>query len=93
MGGKEGGWLRIVIEKPFGHDLESAQALNRAVHAGFDEEQVYRIDHYLGKETVQNLLVFRFGNRIFEPLWNREHVDNVQITAIRTSSSPKKFHL
>jgi glucose-6-phosphate 1-dehydrogenase len=85
--GEEGeGWRRVVIEKPFGHDLESAQSLNRAVHAVFDEEQVYRIDHYLGKETVQNLLVFRFGNRIFEPLWNREHVDNVQITAAETVS-------
>ena len=86
LGKDEGGWRRVVIEKPFGHDLESAQALNRAVHNVFDEEQVYRIDHYLGKETVQNLLVFRFGNRIFEPLWNREHVDNVQITAAETVS-------
>ena len=81
-----GGWRRVVIEKPFGRDLESAQSLNRAVHEVFKEQQVYRIDHYLGKETVQNLLVFRFGNRIFEPLWNREHVDNVQITAAETVS-------
>ena len=86
LGREEGGWRRVVIEKPFGRDLESAQSLNRAVHEVFKEEQVYRIDHYLGKETVQNLLVFRFGNRIFEPLWNREHVDNVQITAAETVS-------
>ena len=86
LGREEGGWRRVVIEKPFGRDLESAQSLNRAVHEVFKEEQVYRIDHYLGKETVQNLLVFRFGNRIFEPVWNREHVDNVQITAAETVS-------
>ena len=86
LGKEEGGWRRVVIEKPFGRDLDSAQSLNRAVHEVFREEQVYRIDHYLGKETVQNLLVFRFGNRIFEPLWNREHVDNVQITAAETVS-------
>jgi glucose-6-phosphate 1-dehydrogenase len=74
------GWVRIVIEKPFGHDLDSARALNDTVMRVFDESQVYRIDHYLGKETVRNLLVFRFGNGIFEPLWNRRYVDHVQIT-------------
>ncbi|HZB98166.1 MAG TPA: glucose-6-phosphate dehydrogenase, partial [Candidatus Sulfotelmatobacter sp.] len=74
------GFRRLVIEKPFGHNLESARQLNSALHEAFDEEQIYRIDHYLGKETVQNLLVFRFGNGIFEPLWNREYIDHVQIT-------------
>ncbi len=76
----DGGWRRVVIEKPVGHDLESARKLNREVAKVFRESQVYRIDHYLGKETVRNLLVFRFGNGIFEPLWNRRYVDNVQIT-------------
>jgi len=76
----ESGWRRIVIEKPFGHDLDSAKRLNREVGKVFRESQVYRIDHYLGKETVRNLLVFRFGNGIFEPLWNRRYVDHVQIT-------------
>jgi glucose-6-phosphate 1-dehydrogenase len=75
-----GGWSRVVIEKPFGHDQESARALNRDVLRVFDESQVYRIDHYLGKETVRNILVFRFGNGIFEPLWNRRYIDHVQIT-------------
>ena len=74
------GWTRLVIEKPFGHDLDSARELNAVVHRWFDESQVYRIDHYLGKETVQNLLVFRFSNVVFESLWNRERIDNVQIT-------------
>ncbi|MEA3337333.1 MAG: glucose-6-phosphate dehydrogenase [Chloroflexota bacterium] len=73
-------WRRIVIEKPFGHDLASARALNKQLHQVFDENQVYRIDHYLGKETVQNLLVFRFANAIFEPVWNRRYVSKVLIT-------------
>jgi glucose-6-phosphate 1-dehydrogenase len=76
----DGGWRRIVIEKPFGHDLDSAKRLNREVGKVFRESQVYRIDHYLGKETVRNLLVFRFGNGIFEPIWNRRHIDHIQIT-------------
>src|SRR5256714_9530336 len=77
-------WVRIIIEKPFGRDLASAKALNEIVLNVFDERQVYRIDHYLGKDTVQNLLVLRFGNGIFEPLWNRNYVDHVQITAGET---------
>jgi len=76
----DGGWRRVVIEKPFGRDTESAVRLNREVGKVFRERQVYRIDHYLGKETVRNLLVFRFGNGIFEPIWNRRHIDHVQIT-------------
>lgn len=74
-------WVRIIIEKPFGHSLESARALNRVIRARFAEHQIFRIDHYLGKETVQNLLVFRFANSIFEPVWNRDHIHHVQITA------------
>ncbi len=74
-------WTRIVLEKPFGRDLSSARALNQLVRENLDESQVFRIDHYLGKETVQNLLVLRFGNSIFEPIWNRNYVDHVEITA------------
>lgn len=78
------GWSRIIIEKPFGRDLRSAQELNADIAKVFDEDQVYRIDHYLGKETVQNILVFRFGNTMFEPIWNRNYVDYVEITAAET---------
>ncbi|MEL6519705.1 MAG: glucose-6-phosphate dehydrogenase [Pseudomonadota bacterium] len=75
---------RIVVEKPFGHDLETARALNRSLAAHFDETQIYRIDHYLGKETVQNLMAVRFGNVLFEPLWNSQYVDHIQITVAET---------
>jgi glucose-6-phosphate 1-dehydrogenase len=77
-------WRRVIIEKPFGSDLESAKALNRQILAVLDESQVYRIDHYLGKETVQNIMVFRFANGLFEPVWNRDHIDHVQITVAET---------
>ncbi len=70
-----------MVEKPFGHDLSTARALNRKLQEVFDEQNVYRIDHYLGKETVQNVLAFRFGNGIFEPLWNRRYINQIQITA------------
>ncbi|MEV5574241.1 glucose-6-phosphate dehydrogenase [Spirillospora sp. NPDC052269] len=76
----ENSWRRVVIEKPFGHDLKSAQELNDIVHRVFPEESIFRIDHYLGKETVQNILALRFANTMFEPIWNRYHVDHVQIT-------------
>jgi glucose-6-phosphate 1-dehydrogenase len=84
------GWTRIVIEKPFGRDLQSARDLNRLLHRYFDESQIYRIDHYLAKETVQNLLVFRFANPIFERLWDRDHIDNVQITVAETLGIEKR---
>lgn len=77
-------WSRVVLEKPFGHDLQSAQALNRHISEVLDESQIYRIDHYLGKETVQNILTFRFGNAIFEPLFNHKYVDHIQITVAET---------
>ena len=77
---RDGTWRRVIIEKPFGHDLESAKALNHELQRVLQERQIYRIDHYLGKETVQNILVFRFANGIFEPLWNRRYIDHVQIT-------------
>src|SRR6202020_703030 len=81
---RDQGWTRIVLEKPFGRDLESANVLNEVVHRVFDEKTVYRIDHYLGKETVQNILVFRFSNSLFEPVWNRNYIDYVEITAVET---------
>jgi glucose-6-phosphate 1-dehydrogenase len=80
----ENSWVRIIIEKPFGHDLISAKKLNRTILEAFEETQVYRIDHFLGKDTVQNVLALRFGNGIFEPLWNRNYVDHIQITAAET---------
>jgi len=73
-------WRRVIIEKPFGRDLESAKALNREMHENLEEDQIYRIDHYLGKETVQNIMVFRFANGFIEPMWNRQYIDHVQIT-------------
>lgn len=78
------GWRRVIVEKPFGHDFESAEALNQQLLARLSESQIYRIDHYLGKETVQNIMALRFANAIFEPLWNRDHIDHVQITVAET---------
>src|SRR5271170_2732994 len=80
----DGHWRRVIIEKPFGHDLESANALNREIAACIHENQTFRIDHYLGKETVQNIMAFRFGNGFFEPLWNNNYIDHVQITVAET---------
>jgi len=79
-----GSWRRVVIEKPFGHDLESAKALDKKILAILDESQIYRIDHFLGKETVQNIVMFRFANGLFEPVWNRDRIDHVQITVSET---------
>jgi glucose-6-phosphate 1-dehydrogenase len=80
----DGRWRRVIVEKPFGEDLESARALNQELRRDLAESQIYRIDHYLGKETVQNILSFRFGNSIFEPLFNHRYVDSVQITVAET---------
>ena len=84
LASEEHGWRRVIVEKPFGHDLPSAQALNRELLSVLKETQIYRIDHYLGKETVQNILVLRFANGLFEPLWDRDHIDHVQITVAET---------
>ena len=86
----EGGYRRIVIEKPFGNSLKTAVELNRKLHEGFNEEQIFRIDHYLGKETVQNILAFRFSNGIFEPLWNRNFINYVEITAAESLGVEKR---
>ena len=76
----EGCWSRVIVEKPFGTTLETAQHLNEVVNGTFEEKDTYRIDHYLGKETAQNIMVLRFANAIFEPMWNKEHIDHIQIT-------------
>src|SRR5262249_19715982 len=81
---EDGAWRRLIVEKPFGTDLASAHALNRELLGLLEEHQIYRIDHYLGKETVQNILVLRFANGLFEPIWNRDHIDHVQITVAET---------
>src|SRR6202008_4879740 len=81
---ENGHWRRVIVEKPFGRDLESAKALNKQLLKVADENQIYRIDHYLGKETVQNIMAIRFANGIFEPIWNRRYIDHVQISVAET---------
>src|SRR5664279_141641 len=88
----DGAWRRLVVEKPFGTDLASAKALNEELLKLLTEHQIYRIDHYLGKETVQNILVLRFANGIFEPIWNRNHIDHVQITVAAVSYTHLRAH-
>jgi glucose-6-phosphate 1-dehydrogenase len=83
-------WRRVIIEKPFGHDLDSAKALNQQLLKVCDEKQIYRIDHYLGKETVQNILALRFANGIFEPIWNRRYIDHIQISVAETVGVEKR---
>ena len=85
-------WRRVVIEKPFGHDLESARALNAEIRRVLQEEQIYRIDHFLGKETVQNIMAFRFANGLFEPIWNRDRIDHVQVTVAETVGVERRGH-
>ncbi len=87
---RDGQWRRVVIEKPFGHDLSSAEALNREILKVLTEEQIYRIDHFLGKETVQNIMMFRFANGLFEPVWNRDRIDHIQITVAETVGVEKR---
>jgi glucose-6-phosphate 1-dehydrogenase len=87
---ENGRWARVIIEKPFGRDLDSARALNAEIKQILEERQIYRIDHYLGKETVQNIMIFRFSNSIFEPIWNRRYIDHVQITAAETVGVEKR---
>src|SRR5262249_7123918 len=90
MAEDDGRWRRVIIEKPFGRDFDSARALNVEIQKVLSEPQIYRIDHYLGKETVQNILAFRFSNGIFEPIWNRNYIDHVQITAAETVGVEKR---
>jgi glucose-6-phosphate 1-dehydrogenase len=90
MSQERGGFRRLVIEKPFGRDLQTAQALNQKLHRYWNENQIYRIDHYLGKETVQNIMIFRFANTLFEPLWNYQYIDHVQITVAETVTVGKR---
>lgn len=89
----EGAWRRVIVEKPFGHDFPSAKALNKGILEVLSEDQIYRIDHFLGKEPVQNILVLRFANGIFEPLWSRDHIDHIQITAAETVGVEERGHL